>query len=196
MEGSFWPIAHRIKERQSLNRNHGSGCNKMSDIQLEVPAPVEFEFTAGVQRVPTPVEFMVMACHATRGSGSFDINIAEERPLRVEEFGVTAISELKAHSPVEFTVTACHAMRGSGSSEINIDKKDALPMEQFGVTAFHQNRGGKRGFQHLPKSTKTNSSLRIFAAHKGTIKYGAPQNFFLKKTWSKKAHQNNQLTSC
>jgi hypothetical protein len=34
MEGSFWPIAHCIKERQSLNRNRGSGCNKMSDIEL------------------------------------------------------------------------------------------------------------------------------------------------------------------
>jgi hypothetical protein len=52
--------------------------------------------------------------------------------------------------------------------------------------AFHQNRGGKRGFQHLPKSTKTNSSLRIFAAHKGTIKYGAPQNFFSKRHGQKK----------
>jgi hypothetical protein len=46
MEGSFWPIAHRIKERQSSNRNRGSVCNKMSDIELEVPAPVEFEVMA------------------------------------------------------------------------------------------------------------------------------------------------------
>jgi hypothetical protein len=46
MEGSFWLIAHRIKEQQSSNRNRSSGCNKMRDIQLEVPAPVEFEVTA------------------------------------------------------------------------------------------------------------------------------------------------------
>jgi hypothetical protein len=114
----------------------------------------------------------------------------------VEEFGVMAILEQKAHSLVEFTVTACHAMRGSGSSEINIEVKDALPVEEFGVMAFHQNRGGKRGFQHLPKSTKINSSLRVLAANKGTTKYGAPRNFFLEKTWSKKARQNKQLTSC
>jgi hypothetical protein len=156
MEGSFWPIAHHIKERQLSNRNHGSDCNKKSDIdEREVPASIEFTVTACERQVPTPVEFMVTACHATRGSGSSKINIAEEGALRVEEFGVTAfhqncggtnhvinVLEQKTHSSVGFTVTACHAMRGSGSSEINIEEKDALRVEEFGVTAFHQNRGG------------------------------------------------------
>jgi hypothetical protein len=111
----------------------------------------------------------------------------------VEEFGVMAILEQKAHSPVEFTVTACHAMRGSGSSKINIDKKDTLPVEEFGVTAFHQNRGEIKVFQHLYKSTKIMSSLRVLAAHKGTIKHGGPWNFFSKRRGRKKRAKISSL---
>jgi hypothetical protein len=129
----------------------------------------------------------------------------------VEDFGVTAfhqnrgetnhvlyVLEQKAHSLVEFTVTACHAMRGSGSSEINIEEKDALPVEEFGVdcndmvvhqrvSVITQNHISKQGFQHLYKSTKTMSSLRVLAAHKGTIKHGAPRNFFSKRRGKKSA---------
>jgi hypothetical protein len=134
----------------------------------------------------------------------------------VGEFGVTAfhqncggtnhvinVTEQKALSPDVFTVTACHALRGSGSSEINVTERGIiLPMDcndtvmHQRVSAITQNHISKQGFQHLYKSTKTMSSLRVLAAHKGTIKHGAPRNFFLKKTWSKKARQNNQLTSC
>jgi hypothetical protein len=124
MEGSFWPIAHRIKERQSSNRNGGSGHNKGSDIE---------------QGVPAPVEFAVTACHAMRGSGSSEINIAEQGSLCVEEFGVTPfhqngggtnhfinVTEQKALCLVEFTVTACHALHGSGSSEINVTERGTI----------------------------------------------------------------------
>jgi hypothetical protein len=97
-------------------------------------------------------------------------------------------TEQKALSPVEFTVTACHALRGSGSSEINVTEGGTILPMDCDDTVIHQ-----RGFQHLNKSTTTTSSLRILAAHKGTIKHGAPRNFFSKRRGREKRAKISSL---
>jgi hypothetical protein len=115
-----------------------------------------------------------------RGSGSSEINAMER------EGGVTTsmMERASSPSPVEFTVTACHAMRGSGSSEINV------MVDREAVTACDTL---KRGCSHLYNNTKTTSSLRVVAAHKGTIKYGAPRNYYAKRRGRKKRKKINAL---
>jgi hypothetical protein len=64
-------------------------------------------------------------------------------------------------SNVEFEVTASHdIVHGSRSDEINMPK---------------------RGFQHVYKSTKTTSSLRVHAAYKVTVKSGTPRSKHAKR---------------
>jgi hypothetical protein len=151
--------------------------------------PVELDVTSLAEReVFPPVEFTVTACHAMRGSGSSEINVMERGLLPPVELdvkhlrlcassleNVTNTAEQESNLPVEFTVTACHAVRGSGSSEINIIN------------------GEKRGCQHLYKNKKTTSSLRVFAAHKGTMKYGAPRNYYAKRRSQRKRKKINAL---
>ena len=109
-------------------------------------------------------------------------------------------------SPVEFMETAyhadskvtdCHAMRGTRSSGDDIREGDAILEvamdDDEDWYAGCRTRGipslpkvELKGFQHLFKSTKTTSSLRVLAAHKATKKHGVPRNYYARRRDRKK----------
>ena len=51
----------------------------------------------------------------------------------------------------------------------------------------------KRGFQHVYKSTKTSSSLRVCAAHNASVKHNTPRTDNAMKRHRKKMKKINQL---
>jgi len=80
----------------------------------------------------------------------------------------------------ESKVTDCHAMRGTRSSGDDIREGDAI------LAAAMDDEDFLKGFQHLYKSTKTTSSLRVLAAHKATKKYGVARNYYARRRDRKK----------
>jgi hypothetical protein len=162
---------------------------------------------------PLQVEFPVTACHAMRGSGSSEINERGallsadlpgatdlyHRPSEIKDL----ITELRRYDPplsVEFPVTACHAKRGSGSSEINVMERGVSLSTDCDDWTLRQNTSAinrieiaNRGFQHLFKGNKTTSSQRVLAAHRATVKHGAPGKYFAKRRGRQKRAKINKL---
>jgi hypothetical protein len=77
-------------------------------------------------------------------------------------------------------------LRGSGSTEI--DK-----VEEAGCHGIPKMNLSKQGYQHLYKSTRTTSSLRVLAAHKATVKHGPPRNVNGRKRDRRKCTKVNAL---
>ena len=85
-------------------------------------------------------------------------------------------------SPVEDEVTSSHAY-GTGSTQFN--------KRNVAATAT----AGKRGFQHVTKTKKTNSSMRVHAAHNMTLKCGVARSKMSRRRDIKKRQKILCLTN-
>jgi hypothetical protein len=129
-----------------------------------------------------PVEGEVTASHVN-GRGCTEINTLNNNTSNIAGTMVC---------PVEGEVTTSH-VNGRGCTEINTSNIASPTVGAFEARVLVQNRKSKKGFQHVYKSRKTTSSLRVHAAHKVTLKNGTPQNRNAMKRDTKKKEKLDKL---
>jgi hypothetical protein len=135
------------------------------DLYAECHTPgniINSNVTEGVPSLP-PVESKVTAYHAKSKVTAHNAMRATRsaRKKNIREGG--AILEVAVDNKDDYISKECCIGANRIKSYVTEGIPPLPPVEL-------------KGFQHLYKSTKTMSSLRVLASHKATIKHGLPRN--------------------